>query len=575
MSGRLGPPGSPRPGSWVKIPHVPCKINRKTYPHATYGFEGSKLSWTHNGCACNQVLALTHRHQVATPPITFNRMFSSVVFEPSSLGELIGRNGCVIKFLNTLYNVKIDNDIATMEGPEEKLVDMVAMASLFGPIQVINNFKHTYFPEDELMKIFSELVVKPCQLTPLSRRAVVASYQGAWRSKYQKAWETFLEFGLRRQDAIISMFVKDDLEMGVPSKAPRAIQFRKPVFALEQGRFTKAIEKWFYSLKDEFGTIIVAKADGFTVASNLIKKSSCFSNPVYLMLDASKFDAHVSKEWLRLCLKIYKSLMPVKYHRKMQLLWSQTFNNRGFTKRGVQYLTSGTRMSGDMDTSLGNSIIMYLMLTFYLKRHNIKHSLMVNGDDSLVVINMSDLSKAQDISLFKQLGFNMKFEYTRDIHKAEFCQSRLIFTDYGPTMARNPARIMGRTSWSTQNFSRQRGIDYIHTLGLCERAASWGVPVASSMATKMIEYTKNGKKLSLGPWMDEWFQIVNKPWRTGEPIISLETRISFEKAWDMTPAEQIACENSCVVNRVRTRFIPHETEYEEVITWGLEQPKAC
>jgi len=426
-----------------------------------------------------------------------------------------------------------------------------------------------WLDEAALSRIFDRLRAdNPVSLVPWKRHKVVNGYSGPWRAKYFEAQQEYHRTGLLPWHASVRMFPKDDLEMGTPEKAPRAIQYRHPVFALEQGRFTKPIEAWFYKLHDEFDTIIVAKSDPFTIAAQLQKKASCFANPVFLMLDASKFDSCVDKLWLKFILSCYLKLFPKRFHRAIIRLWSQTWVNRGSTRKGLRYKTDGTRMSGDMDTSLGNSLIMWLMLKFYLEKSEVRGSIMVNGDDSLIVVESSSLERLRqpdNFVVFFDFGFRMKFEVAYCIEQAEFCQSRWIETDYGPTMARKPFRIMGRTAWTTQRYGKPRILAFINTLGQCERAASFGVPIASVMATKMIERAATTRMVPMKPWLAEYYQMLRRWWRVGPPVISVETRQSFATAWDITIEEQIDIERSIVVTPLRGPTLEHEQEFESLI----------
>nr|WRQ65180.1 hypothetical protein [Tolivirales sp.] len=102
MAGRLPSRPAPRPKSWVKYELATCVTNRYTYPHATFRTPGSNCVWTHNGCQCNQVLALTHRHQVATPPMIETIDFADIkamipkeTLQPYSRAEVIAcYSGC-------------------------------------------------------------------------------------------------------------------------------------------------------------------------------------------------------------------------------------------------------------------------------------------------------------------------------------------------------------------------------------------------------------------------------------------------------------------------------------------------
>nr|WRQ65481.1 RNA-dependent RNA polymerase [Tolivirales sp.] len=483
MAGRLPSRPAPRPKSWVKYELATCVTNRYTYPHATFRTPGSNCVWTHNGCQCNQVLALTHRHQVATPP-----MIETIDF-----------------------------------------ADIKAM-----------------IPKETLQ--------------PYSRAEVIACYSGLWRTKYQRAYNDYKDYGLQNKHSYLSLFCKDDLEMGSPSKAPRAIQFRHPIFMLEQARFTKPVEKWFYNQRDEWNTRIVGKSDPFTIAREIKNKAQCFQDPVFLLLDASKFDSCVDVKWLKYCTEIYRCLFGKRWSRKINYLWSKTYVNRGFTRKGVQFKTWGTRMSGDMDTGLGNSIIMWTMLKGFLRHAGVKGSILVNGDDSVVVIERRNLNKCKDMSYFTRNGFNMKFEIAMDESEVEFCQARILDTDYGPTMARRPDRVMGRTSYRTKRVKASDTWAFINTLGKCERAASWGVPIASALATKMIQAANTTRVVALSPWLMEHYVNMQRWWKNGEPTISLQVRNDFESIWGISVAEQLKIEQSI---KVQPLVSPTRRQIEE------------
>lgn len=471
MLGRISKVPVQRSGSWIKWDAVECVINRRTYCYASSNLPGMKTVWTHNGCICNQYMALRYRHQVET--------------------------------------------------------------------QVPN------FDESQIDMIFKDLLHKnSVELLPWKRHAVVNSYAGSYKRKYMEAHKTYHRVGLQNYMARVNMFCKDDSYTDPPEKAPRAIQYRHPTFMLEMGRFTKAVEVWFYHLRDEYDTLIVGKTDPYTIGSELVKKSKFFDNPVYLMLDASKFDTCVDVKWLKLVVRCYKLLFPTRFHRTIDWLWKQTYINKGRTKAGLRYKTRGTRMSGDMDTGLGNSMIMYLMLTQYLKTAGVKGSIMVNGDDSLVVVSRVNLSKLMDIKIFKTFGFSMKFDVAYDIQEAEFCQSRLVWTDYGPAMSLNPLRAINRLAWTTEKYSARHARQYVNTVALCNRAAHWGMPILYPLAEALKRLVKSEKEILMRTYDHEWRQMLQRWWRLKDlATISLDTRLSFERAWGISVyhQEQMEC----------------------------------
>jgi len=476
MAQRMGQSPPARPKSWVKYPQVPCHINRRTYPHVSFArWDLAQVAWTHNGCLCNEIVALKFRHQVATPPVV------------STIDD---------QFFNKLLK---DN---------------------------------------------------PVELYPMKRWGVISTYQGAWKQKYIAAKEKLDLFGWLDQYSVLNIFSKDDLELSSPQKAPRAIQYRDPCFLLEHARYIKPIEKWFYSLRDEYNTRIVGKADGYTIANDLIQKADSFVDPVFLLLDASKFDSCVDVKWLQYTHRCYQRLF-VCGNKMLRKLSSLTLTNVGRSRRGISYKTRGTRMSGDMDTGLGNSLIMWTLLKGFLHSLDIKGSIYVNGDDSVVVIERKHLGLTANMDYFKNLGFNMKYEVADTLDQLEFCQARLMETDYGFTMARNPERVIGKTGWCVRDYGKRRARDHVHTLGLCERAASWGVPIASAMATAFLKATPTGKYVALSPWLNDHYNSMRKWWKTGEPKISLQTRVNFENVWGISVSEQFAIERSMRVRLLR------------------------
>jgi hypothetical protein len=239
-------------------------------------------------------------------------------------------------------------------------------------------------------------------------------------------------------------------------------------------------------------------------------------------------------------------------------LWKQTYVNKGRTKAGLRYKTRGTRMSGDMDTGLGNSIIMYLMLSQYLKTAGVRGSILVNGDDSLVVISRSSLHKVMDISIFKTFGFSMKFEVAYDIQQAEFCQSRLVWTDYGPAMALNPLRCINRLAWTTKKYSSRHARQYVHTVALCNRAAHWGMPILYPLADAMKKLVKSEKEILMSTFDYEWKEMLRRWWRDKRAAtISIDTRLSYEQAWGISVHQQEQLERGL---RVRVIYAPTQEQ---------------
>ena len=454
--------------SWIKVVGQPvCEIVRWTYVYHSFVKYTGMITYTHNSCHCNEVIALRYRHQVDTPACIYDVDVMKVWLEKLGVGK----------------------------------VDLK------------------------------------------SRSQVVNSYAGRWRRRYYAAYVSLKRNPLNRKDFTIQMFVKDDKENGAPEKAPRCIQYRNPRGALAMGQFTHAVEAEVYKAVDQFGTRIFGKGLNLhDLADDLNRKRKLFSNPVYLMLDASKFDSCVDVKMLKLMTWYYKTLVKAQDKSYIQWLWSKTYVNKGFTKHGVRYKTWGTRMSGDMDTGLGNSLIMYACICEFLKQSQIsKYAMSVNGDDSVIVIESKDLHLAKaGMTIWRDFGFNMKFDFTTDFNQVEYCQSKPLLTDYGWVMARNPVRLLSRIGFNNTMIPRRRVNDYMYTLGLGEQAASYGVPIGWAIGAKLSGYHGKVLALSRKKYLSYTKQ---RHWMKGYREPSMEVRHRYETVWGISVSEQLDIES--------------------------------
>jgi hypothetical protein len=382
----------------------------------------------------------------------------------------------------------------------------------------------------------------------MSRSEVVSKYKGRWLRRYSKALSSLRDTPLRRKDFYISMFIKDDKENSAPEKAPRCIQYRQARGALCMGQFTHPLEEVLYETRDRFNTRVFGKGINLhDLADDFLKKISFFASPCFVLLDASKFDSCVDAALLNVVIKFYKSLCKTRADRRyVSYCFRHTLVNYGFTKHGVRYKTWGTRMSGDMDTGMGNSLIMYTCLTEFMKVSGVsKYSMSVNGDDSVLIIEAKDLFKVKtNMPVWKSFGFNMKFEHTYDFNKMEYCQCRPVQTDYGWVMARNPDRILARFGFSNTKYGRKGVRDYLYTSGLGEFICSYGLPIAQQLGWSVYRNNLGGKLQTLSKYDWDWFNIQRYKGREAIGNISQDTRASFEMAWGYTPDEQVRLERS-------------------------------
>jgi len=232
-------------------------------------------------------------------------------------------------------------------------------------------------------------------LSPWQRGQVYEKYGGSRRKRYAQAEESFVRGeSLRKRDAEISAFVKAEKFWGA-FKDPRIIQFRTVRYNLELGTFLKPVEKLLYRLSGckSMGGLacmvglpwVVKGLDSIGRAKVLQGKIGQFRHPVIVSLDASRFDKHVSEKVLEVEHGIYLALFGNDPLLRRLLQWQIV--NKGRTMHGLKYSCRGKRMSGDMNTALGNCLVSLLLVLAVFRELGIsKFQIHDDGDDCLIIV---------------------------------------------------------------------------------------------------------------------------------------------------------------------------------------------
>lgn len=395
--------------------------------------------------------------------------------------------------------------------------------------------------------------------SPMTVREFVDSYGGQKHKVYQAAAESLEDKPFNYRDADVKVFTKD--EYLKPGGAPRAIQPRSSRFNVNLGRYLKPIEHTVFEAIDE---IYDASGEHRTVAKgmNMIERGQTiakmwekYANPIAVGLDASRFDQHVHEVLLAFEHKHYGlfvedtgcgDLPP------LQLLLALTRKNVGYYrgKDGrIKYKVRGSRMSGDMNTSLGNVLIMCALMHAYLTSKGLetKVSLLNDGDDCVLIMDRRNLAEFRDglEEWFEEMGLTMCYDgiYTT-LEDVEFCQAHPVRnSEVGWMLVPRPTKRLYSDLVSTKLLgSRKVYTKWLGAVAGCGMASSRGVPVFASFyrwlgqgATPYIPQDGSSFKSFRMTLIDG----MNMKYR--EPTI--EERISFYFAYDITPSEQLVMES--------------------------------
>ncbi len=388
------------------------------------------------------------------------------------------------------------------------------------------------------------------KLPRLSRQQVVDRYSGGKRKMYQEALFSLQQEGLTRKDANLLMFVK--FEKQDMTKAPRAINPRNRRYNLCLGQYLKHAEKPFYrAINKVFGSrtpMTVIKGVNADVAAAVLRaKWDHFKDPVAVGLDATKFDMHVSLEALQYEHTFYKALFPDSKELRKLLSWQYHNTGKAYAEDGkVEFRMRGKRCSGDLNTSLGNCILMCSMIYVYSRVRMVDIELANNGDDCVVFMERQDLVRFQrnlDV-WFRHCGFAMQCEEpSYEFEQIEFCQTRPVQLPTGWRMVRNHSAVLTKDPMclipvTNDNTMRK----WLGAVGECGRILASGVPVQEAFY-RMME--SNGTKSSEG-FKAEVFKNTTMQSRlldlTQNNVISAQSRVSYYYAFGLKPDEQVELE---------------------------------
>jgi len=438
-----------------------------------------------------------------------------------------------------------NNDLDTAR---RALLERVFFVCINGEFQLtpapdVVHLKNALYP---LVEILAGLVGN-CY--PISREAFVSSYRGKKAKVYANAVAQLNLTGLKDSDSYLSSFVKAE-KVNLSEKsdpAPRIIQPRGPKFNVEVGRYLKPIEhKVYAAINTLFGETVVCKGLNANERGELLhQKWSQFTDPVAVSLDASRFDQHVSPAALGAEHYLYETIY--RKDSKLRRLLALQVTNRGYVRTldgTIKYSIKGGRCSGDMNTAMGNVVLMCLMVYHYLGTKDLKYAFVDDGDDCVVILERSNLSMLDDLETeFLKFGFQMKRENVASVlEKLVFCQCQPVLCSGRYRMIRNPYKSIAKDLLHTQQLNRERDWKIRRAaISGCGLALAGDVPIFNEFYHKLGEgcHLPRSYVNHDVTGMDMLAVGMHKKYE----VPSDETRYSFYLAFNLTPDFQTAMED--------------------------------
>lgn len=418
---------------------------------------------------------------------------------------------------------------------------------------------------DTFKEFRRKLVAKIGHVEGWDTTEFVSSYTGKKRTMYARWAERFIqgEFSEERH-SIVKGFIKIE-KKDMPVKhygmqttyqkdsAARGISPRHPLFNIAIGRYIKKMEKKIYkSLQSIFRetTPVVSKGyNNVEQAQHLLQKHNKYTDPVWLLFDAERFDEHVSKPMLKWLTSIYNECINDIEFAK----WVKRFTNNRIVFQcdngRIKFKLKRNRMSGEMDTGLGNTIVSLAILYSFLKKHNLltKVSPYDNGDDLIVGMDRSTLHYFDGYKQHAyELGFRMKVDGPYNtFEEIVFCQTQPVWDGKQYRMVRQFPLAIDKDCCTVLPITTPKAMDHwFYDIYQCGQVLTDGIPVYSAFYSmfKRWNFVKKGFNLDISVNFGEMERQRGLVYTGAE--ITPEARYSFWLAFGVTPDEQRALEHT-------------------------------
>jgi hypothetical protein len=235
--------------------------------------------------------------------------------------------------------------------------------------------------------------------------------------------------------------------------------------------------------------VILKGMNADQVGRTMAENWHSFDNPVAFGLDASRFDQHVSSSALAWEHSVYNSVFrspELAKLLKMQLVNRGIGRSEGFR---VDYTVEGCRMSGDINTGMGNCLIMSSIVLAYFDHVGVRARLSNNGDDCVVFCEQADLTKFDGLTKwFLDFGFTLTREAPCfHLEQVEFCQFHPVELSTGWRMVRDPRVAMSKDCVSLVGWSQESEVlSWMHAVGMCGLSLTGGVPVWEAWYARLV-----------------------------------------------------------------------------------------
>jgi len=346
---------------------------------------------------------------------------------------------------------------------------------------------------------------------------------------------------LTSKDYLLKSFIKR--EFYPEPKCPRFINSRSDNFKAYVGPFISLIEKLIYKL-DYFvkgqdirelpKKIIKLQKYKWILETDYTSFESGF-NPLYV----DNVECNLWRYMLKNNPNVLDAVMKCYYTKDAGKIVPRTdvLRNNNYEAKVV-----GSRMSGEMWTSLGNGFSNLMNMLFLSKIHNEPLEGFVEGDDG--IFGMNNCIATPDY--FEKLGFKIKMSYGQDIQHTAFCGN--IF-DVHDLLFLVPPEQINRTFWCCDPKYFNARPKVLESLLRCKAQSLYcqgkNTPIAGILAYKILTLLGSGD-IRYEPWTQWWEMQINEVFNREEFVYvepTMNARLLYSERFGINIDLQLDIEN--------------------------------
>jgi len=263
--------------------------------------------------------------------------------------------------------------------------------------------------------------------------------------------------------------------------------------------------------------------------------------------DYTSFESHFTTEMMDDCefeLYEYMSSLNPEMQQRCRLVF-EVLANENFAKNKYFTVKVGAkRMSGEMNTSLGNGFSNLMYLLFACEHYVIEYTgPIIEGDDALIGLSFRIPS-----DYYVKMGLNVKMEFVEDISEGSFCG--LVYDPIELYNIRDPREPLATLSWVTRKYAfcskstyfsllRSKALSLIYEYPGCPILNKYGRKIFDLLSAYELRFDyKNDYEYYRSLAALQAYNCNNLP--QGEP--GPKTRLLMEKMFNVTVSQQMRIE---------------------------------